>query len=87
MKKVNDILACRALFFIMAFYVGLWTIRIPTIKHPNMLIKKVFKGKLKFEIFNFKINILRIEPIIPPAPTKNISFIYPFFRQNLGMRN
>ena len=32
MKKVNDILACRALFFIMAFYVGLWTIRIPTIK-------------------------------------------------------
>ena len=30
--KINDIIACRALFFIMAFYVGLWTIRIPTIK-------------------------------------------------------
>ena len=30
--RVNDIIACRALFFIMAFYVGLWTIRIPTIK-------------------------------------------------------
>ena len=32
MKKFSDILACRVLFFIMAFYVGLWTIRIPTIK-------------------------------------------------------
>ena len=30
--KINDIIACRALFFIMAFYVGLWAIRIPTIK-------------------------------------------------------
>ncbi len=32
MKFINDILATRLLFFIMAFYVGLWTIRIPTIK-------------------------------------------------------
>ncbi len=32
MNKQNDILACRFLFFVMAFYVGLWTIRIPTIK-------------------------------------------------------
>ena len=32
MNKISDILACRFLFFIMAFYVGLWTIRIPTIK-------------------------------------------------------
>ena len=32
MIKINDILACRFLFFVMAFYVGLWTIRIPTIK-------------------------------------------------------
>ena len=32
MKKINDIFACKALFFIMAFYIGLWTIRIPTIK-------------------------------------------------------
>lgn len=31
-SKINDIIACRALFFIMAFYVGLWSIRIPTIK-------------------------------------------------------
>lgn len=32
MKKINDIIACKALFFIMAFSVGLWTIRIPTIR-------------------------------------------------------
>ena len=32
MKIINDIMATRMLFFIMAFYVGLWTIRIPTIK-------------------------------------------------------
>jgi len=32
MKTINDIIACRLLFFIMAFFVGLWAIRIPTIK-------------------------------------------------------
>ena len=32
MKKINDIFACRALFFIVAFSIGLWTIRIPTIR-------------------------------------------------------
>ena len=32
MKILNDIIACRILFFIIAFFVGLWTIRIPTIK-------------------------------------------------------
>ena len=32
MKKINDIIACKGLFFIMAFSVGLWTIRIPTIR-------------------------------------------------------
>ncbi len=32
MKKISDIFACRALFFIMAFSIGLWTIRIPTIR-------------------------------------------------------
>ena len=32
MKKITDIFACRALFFIMAFSIGLWTIRIPTIR-------------------------------------------------------
>lgn len=32
MKKINDIFACKALFFIMAFSIGLWTIRIPTIR-------------------------------------------------------
>ena len=32
MKIINDILSTRLLFFIMAFYIGLWTIRIPTIK-------------------------------------------------------
>ena len=32
MKFVDDILATKLLFFIMAFFVGLWTIRIPTIK-------------------------------------------------------
>lgn len=32
MKKNNDIFASKALFFIMAFSIGLWTIRIPTIR-------------------------------------------------------
>ena len=32
MKIINDIMATRLLFFIIAFFVGLWTIRIPTIK-------------------------------------------------------
>ena len=32
MKIINDIMATRLLFFIMAFFIGLWTIRIPTIK-------------------------------------------------------
>ena len=32
MNIINDKIACKFLFFIMAFYVGLWTIRIPTIK-------------------------------------------------------
>ena len=32
MKKINDIFACKVLFFIMAFSVGLWTIRIPTVR-------------------------------------------------------
>ena len=31
-NKINDTWACRILFFIIAFYVGLWTIRIPNIK-------------------------------------------------------
>lgn len=32
MKKNNDIFGCKALFFIMAFSIGLWTLRIPTIR-------------------------------------------------------
>jgi len=32
MRKINDIFACKALFFIMAFSVGLWTLRIPTLR-------------------------------------------------------
>ena len=32
MIKINDIFSCKALFFIMAFSIGLWTIRIPTIR-------------------------------------------------------
>jgi len=32
MKKINDIFASKALFFIMGFSIGLWTIRIPTIR-------------------------------------------------------
>ena len=31
-KRINDIIACRFLFFIISFYIGLWTIRIPTVK-------------------------------------------------------
>ena len=30
--KNNAIFSCRLLFFIVSFYIGLWTIRIPTIK-------------------------------------------------------
>ena len=32
LNKLNETISCRALFFIIAFYIGLWTIRIPTIK-------------------------------------------------------
>ena len=32
MKNINDIFASKALFFIAAFSIGLWTIRIPTIR-------------------------------------------------------
>ena len=32
MKKIDDIFACKAMFFIIAFSIGLWTIRIPTIR-------------------------------------------------------
>ena len=31
-KKIDNSFACRMIFFVVAFYVGLWTIRIPTIK-------------------------------------------------------
>ena len=31
-NKFNDAISCRSLFFIISFYIGLWTIRIPTIK-------------------------------------------------------
>ena len=32
MKKISDIHAIKIIFFITACYVGLWVIRIPTIK-------------------------------------------------------
>ena len=31
-KLIDNPFACRMIFFVVAFYVGLWTIRIPTIK-------------------------------------------------------
>ena len=31
-NKINDAISCRALFFIISFYIGLWTVRIPSIK-------------------------------------------------------
>ena len=31
-NKVSDTISCRMIFFIVAFYTGLWTIRIPDIK-------------------------------------------------------
>lgn len=31
-KEVDSTFACRMIFFVVAFYVGLWTIRVPTIK-------------------------------------------------------
>ena len=30
--KINEIHACKALFFSISFFVGLWTVRIPDIK-------------------------------------------------------
>tara|TARA_Y100000590_G_scaffold141969_1_gene162841 strand:+ start:1076 stop:2221 length:1146 start_codon:yes stop_codon:yes gene_type:complete len=30
--KFNDIISCRILYFNLSFYIGLWTIRVPTIK-------------------------------------------------------
>ena len=32
LNRLNDTISCRALFFIISFYIGLWSIRIPTIK-------------------------------------------------------
>ncbi len=32
LNRLNEAISCRALFFIISFYIGLWTIRIPTIK-------------------------------------------------------
>ena len=32
LKKIDNAFACKMIFFVVAFYVGLWTIRIPTIK-------------------------------------------------------
>ena len=32
MNRISDTLSCRMIFFIVAFYTGLWTIRIPDIK-------------------------------------------------------
>ena len=32
LNRLNDAISCRALFFIISFYIGLWSIRIPTIK-------------------------------------------------------
>ena len=31
-NKFNDIISCRVLYFNLSFYIGLWTIRIPTFK-------------------------------------------------------
>ena len=31
-RKIDNVFACRMIFFVVAFYVGLWTIRVPTIK-------------------------------------------------------
>jgi len=31
-RKIDNVFACRMIFFVVAFYVGLWAIRVPTIK-------------------------------------------------------
>ena len=52
MNKVNGILECKTLFFIMSFYVGLWTIRMPDIKDQlntavnNIIEHLTIQGKL-----------------------------------------
>ena len=55
-KKINDTWACRILFFIIAFYVGLWTVQIPNIKDQLSIdycnennIAMVFTGTRHFK--------------------------------------
>ena len=68
--RINDIIACRALFFIMAFYVGLWTIRIPTIKDQ---IQTDYLGiGYIFATFAIGSIIAIIEPIAKVANIKPI---------------
>ena len=51
--RASDIISCRALFFIIAFYIGLWTIRIPTIKDQLLTnYVGVFKLDQKFYLLS-----------------------------------
>lgn len=71
--KLNDIIACKLLFFSISFFVGLWTVRIPNIKDQ---IETTYTGmSYLFVIFSIGsiITMILAPKIIQKYPPKNIS--------------
>ena len=76
-NKLNDTIACRALFFNLAFYIGLWTLRIPTIKDQletnyigiGYILTTFALGSILIMVFSNKI----INGRIVIAPNKNLT--------------
>ena len=62
-KKIDNAFACRMIFFVVAFYIGLWTIRIPTIKEQvgtdylgiGYILAAFSIGSVLFMVFSNKI--------------------------------
>ena len=79
MKKNNDILASKALFFIMAFSIGLWIIRIPTIRDQ---IQTDYLG-ISYLMVTFAIgsiiSMLCANYILSKVSSKNILIYVSFF--------
>ena len=79
MKKNNDIFASKALFFIMAFSIGLWTIRIPTIRDQ---IQTDYLG-ISYLMVTFAIgsiiSMLCANYILSKVSSKNILIYVSFF--------
>ena len=71
-KKIDNAFACRMIFFVVAFYVGLWTIRIPTIKEQVGTDKKLqdivsqledvytYRKNIKFKIKDNPFDLSRV---------------------------